>query len=136
MQGFQYAKLNDDGYVCILSSTPTGDGIQEPIEIPDDFMPEAMHCYRYEDGQLVYDPDMLARTRKADEEAEQARLAKEAADAAAVEELRVISRIAIMALARAGMLDEATIAEHASVLGLGAALGSKQQEDDVARISQ
>lgn len=56
--GKQYVRLNEAGYVTVLSTTPVGGGLPEPVELPDDFQFAVMHCYRFEDGQLVFDPAM------------------------------------------------------------------------------
>lgn len=53
-----YIVLNDDKYILAMSETPLGDSIE--MELPEDFNYDYQGCYRFEDGEFIFDEEKAA----------------------------------------------------------------------------
>ena len=56
-----YITLDEEGYLTAFANSPAVDGIQEPVELPEDLNDGNWTSYKYEDGVLVLDEERLAQ---------------------------------------------------------------------------
>ena len=50
-----YIVLDEDKYILAMSETPLGDSVQ--MELPQDFNYDYQGCYKFEDGEFVFDEE-------------------------------------------------------------------------------
>ena len=50
-----YIVLNEDKYILAMSETPLGDSME--MELPEDFNYDYQGCYRFENGEFIFDEE-------------------------------------------------------------------------------